>query len=325
MRVLVTGGTGFLGRHLIHPLLKQGMEVTVLYRRESGKERLPEILRKEIRFVKGDILNPESLQGCLRGMEWVIHTAGEVAWGRGQRKKMMDSHITGTKNMVSEAMSSDVSRFIQTSSAAAVGFSLNGSSVDETFPFNGDRLNNGYAMAKRQAEQLVMKEAHTGRLPGVVVNPTVIMGESHPGFIKEVARGKLRFALEGGVNICDINDVVQGHLLAAKKGRVGERYILGGTDLSLRRLFQEVADCAGTGQTIATLPRWMALGASVVGEAVGYIKGKEAPLAWDIARLSGTNIYYRSTKAEQELGYKRRSLTMTIQSCIEWMQKNNCL
>ncbi|PTX53888.1 dihydroflavonol-4-reductase [Melghirimyces profundicolus] len=319
MRVLVTGGTGFLGRHLVRCLLEQGHEVSVLYRRESKKDRLPEAVRKEVRFIKGNVLEPESLRNCARGMEWVFHTAGDVAWGRALRQRMTDSHVKGTGHMVREAVRSGVDRFVHTSSAAAVGFSLSAQPAVESFPFNGDRMNNGYAMAKREAERIVLRETDAGSLPGVVVNPTVILGESHPGFVREVARDRLKMAPDSGVNLCDVRDVAEGHLLAAKKGRTGERYILGGSNLSLREAFQMIADTAGTGRTIRTLPRLAALGVAVGGEAVGFLKGREAPLAWDLARLCGRDVYYDSAKAERELGYKRRPLEETIRDSVEWM------
>lgn len=325
MRVLVTGGTGFLGRNLVQPLLERGDEVTILYRREGKRERLPEEIRREVRFLKGDVLEPDSLTGCTRGMEWVFHTAGTVAWGRALRKSMGDSHVQGTKNIVAEVIRGDVNRLIQTSSAAAVGFSETGEPVDETFPFNGDRLNNGYAMAKRQAERIVLEETEAGRLPGVVVNPSIILGEGRPGFVREVARGKLRFAPAGGVNLCDVADVVEGHLAAAERGRIGERYLLGGANLSLAEAFQMIADAAGANRRIGTLPRWAATGVAVAGEMYGYLKKKEAPLAWDLVRLMKGAAYYDSSKAERELGYRWRPLEKTITDSVKWLREHGRL
>ncbi|MFD1426554.1 dihydroflavonol-4-reductase [Kroppenstedtia sanguinis] len=325
MRVLVTGGTGFLGRNLVQQLLERGDEVTLLYRREEKRERLPEKIRREVRFFKGDVLEPESLSGCTRGMEWVFHTAGNVAWGRALRKNMGNSHVQGTKNMVKEVMRGNVNRLIQTSSAAAVGFSDTGKPVDETFPFNGDRLNNGYAMAKRQAECIVLEETEAGRLPGVVVNPSIILGEGRPGFVREVAQGKLRFAPAGGVNLCDVADVVEGHLGAAERGRIGERYLLGGANLSLAEAFQMIADAAGANRRIQTLPRWLAVGGAAAGEIYGYLKKREAPLAWDLVRLMNGAVYYDSSKAARELGYRWKPLQETIADSVEWMREQGRL
>src|SRR5699024_10014667 len=254
-------------------LLDQGHEVTVLYRRESRRERLSEQIRKEVRFVKGDIMEPESLQGCTRGMDWVFHTAGEVAWARSLRQRMTRGHVKGTEHMVAEASRSDVSRFVLTSSAAAIGFSMSTQPAIESFPFNGYHLNIGYAIAKWEAEQRVLQATDDGRLPGIVVNPTVIVGESHPGFVRQVARGQLNIAPDGGVNFVDVIDAAEGHLLAAAKGRIRERYILGGANLPLREFFQMVADQAGTGQRSRSIPRWAALGAAAVGEVTARWKG----------------------------------------------------
>jgi len=242
MRVLVTGGTGFVGRNLLYHLHEQGHDITLLHRPTSRLIDLPE----GIRCVTGDLTRPETIRDVCRGMDWVFHVAGDVTWGRRLRKRMFANNLEATRNLLDEAERSGVKRFVYTSSAAAVGLPDSEQPADETFPFNGYDLNVGYAIAKRQAEEAVLSRAAQG-FPAVVVNPTVVIGirTYSSSFFAAVAKGRLRIAPDGGVNLVDVEDVARGHLLAAEKGRVGERYLLGGTNLSFLEAFQKIAEAGG--------------------------------------------------------------------------------
>ncbi|MFC4078261.1 NAD-dependent epimerase/dehydratase family protein [Salinithrix halophila] len=299
MRTLVTGGTGFLGCRLVGKLLEKGHDVSVLYRSEEKRARLPE----GVKGVRGDVLEPDSLAGCCEGMDTVFHVAGEVAWGRRLRSRMMEVNVHGTKHIVAEALRAGVKRFVHTSSAAAVGFSPDAVTVDETFPFNGDALNNGYAIAKRRGEEEALRAVEKG-LSVVVVNPAVILGPGSPSFVRMVAEGKLSVAPAGGISLCGVEDVVRGHILAAEKGRSGERYILGGTNWEMREAFQQIAEVAGTPRSIHRMGRMLALGAAALAEIQGWVAGRDAAFAWDLGRLTGWYAWYSSEKAERELGYR---------------------
>ncbi|WP_164491671.1 SDR family NAD(P)-dependent oxidoreductase [Staphylospora marina] len=314
MRVLVTGGTGFLGRNLVHLLVREGMEVTVLHRSGSRLEGLPE----GVRFRPGDVTDPNSLEKVCRGMDLVFHVAGEVTWGKALSQRMMDINVRGAENMARAALRAGVKRFVLTSSAAAVGFPETGE-ADESFPFNGDLLNVEYAKGKRGGEERVLALVKEG-LPAVAVNPTVIIGPRTTGssLVRSVMTGRLTMAPDGGVNICDAEDVAKGHLLAATRGEVGERYILGGTNLPLRDFFQRVADTAGTGTRIRRVPAWLAKAAAVAGEAASFITRKDPGFPWDLAKLIGRNIYYSSEKAVRELGYSITPPEEAIRKAVEW-------
>ncbi|GGE09917.1 dihydroflavonol-4-reductase [Marinithermofilum abyssi] len=319
MRVLVTGGTGFVGRNLIHLLHEEGHEVTLLHRKQSRLVDLPEGIQTRV----GDVTDPESLQGSCDGMDWVFHVAGDVTWGRHLRERMFRINVDGARNMAEEAMRAGVQRFIHTSSAAAVGFPAKGEVADESYPFNGDRLDVGYAMAKRQGEEAVLKYAEKG-LPAIVVNPSVIIGirAYTPQFAAAVVKGKLRIAPEGGINICDVEDVARGHLLAALKGRIGERYILGGTNTTFARVFRMLAQAGGVKEEINVLKRPWALTASFLSEGIGRMTGKEPALAWDLGKLAGRDIHYRSDKAVRELGYTITPLEKTACKLADWVKRN---
>lgn len=313
MRALVTGGTGFVGRQLVHHLYKQGYEVTVLHRPRSNWKSLP----KGIQRIVGDVTDPVTLKGCCEGIDWVFHVAGEVSWGRRLRKRMFAINVEGTKHMVAEAMRAKVKRFIYTSSAAAIGLPDSEEPVDETYAFDGDILNVGYAIAKRRGEEYVLAKVKEG-LPAVVVNPTVItgVGTSDTSFVSAVVRGKLRIAPEGGINLCDVEDVVEGHLLAAKKGRLGHRYILGGTNLLLTEAFQRIGRVSGIPRKIRVLKRPVVSMASLLLEGISWLNGRDPAFAWDLSRLVGRKVYYSSQKAERELGYRVTPFERTIEKIV---------
>ena len=317
MNVLVTGGTGFVGRNLVHRLCEKGYHVTVLHRETSRLHDLPE----HISFRTGDLTQPDSITGCCEGMDWVFHVAGEVAWGKAGKKKMFDINVSGTQHIAEEALKSGVKKFIHTSSAAAVGLPLH-EVADESYPFNGDHLKVGYSMAKKAGEEVVLQYVKKG-LNATIVNPTVIIGRriysSH--FVRSVIYGRLFVSPAGGINVCDVDDVTEGHLLAALHGQKGERYLLGGTNLPLRELFQKITRFSGSNRRIYSVPSPLVKGVSWIGEGFSWLIGKEPPFAWDLAKLTGRNIYYSSQKAVQELGYTMTPLDETLQKVVEWEQQ----
>lgn len=319
MKVLVTGGTGFLGRNLVHCLLEAGLEVTVLHRRTSSLDGLPPGLS----FVEGDITCQESIRGVCDGMDWVFHVAGEVAWGKWHKQSMYRINVEGATNIANEALRSGVKRFIHTSSAASVGLAER-DAIDESFDFNGAELQVEYAIAKRAGEDAVLALVQQG-LPAVVVNPTVIVGmrADAGGFVEAVLQRKLFVAPPGGINVCNVADVARGHLAAAEKGRIGERYILGGTNVSLHAFLQQLADYGQTGLTIRRVPQSWAKLAAILGELGAMVTGKDPAFAWDLAKLCGRNVYYSSAKAERELGYTITSLAETVQACVDWVKTSH--
>ncbi|MGA8941713.1 MAG: NAD-dependent epimerase/dehydratase family protein [Thermoactinomyces sp.] len=314
MKVLVTGGTGFVGRNLVHLLCGKGYDVTVLHRETSRLHDLP----VNVSFRVGDLTEADSVRGCCAGMDCVFHVAGVVQWGKASRVNLELNNVTGTRNIAREALQSGVKKFVHTSSAAAVGLPEN-EIADESFVYNGDRLQVGYAMAKKAGEEIVLRMVEEG-LPATVVNPAVIIGRRNysPNIVRSVITGRLTVSPAGGINVCDVDDVVEGHLLAALHGKTGERYLLGGTNLPLKELLQKIATAAGRNKRIKQLPDPLLKSISWVGEAIGFLSRSEPFFAWDLAKLSGRNIYYSSDKAMRELGYRNTPLEETIQKVVEW-------
>jgi dihydroflavonol-4-reductase len=307
MRVLVTGGTGFLGRHLVRSLVEKGWDVSVLYRSEQKRPHIP----PDVRPIRGDVRDEDSIRGCAIGMEAIFHLAGEVSWGRRWRRRTQEGHVWGTRHLVVEAKRADVSRFILTSSAAAIGFSDDGTPLDESAPFNGDRLGIGYAIAKRMAEKVVLREADTG-FPGCSVNPSVILGPGSPAFLRQVAQGRLHLVPAGGINVVDVRDVVTGHIMACQRGEPGRRTILAGTNLPLVEICQRILRIGEQGEKIRSLPRPAARLVSVVAEAASWVTGRDAALAWDMATLTGRYAYYDASYANRAWGWSPRPLEETL-------------
>jgi len=320
MRVLVTGGSGFVGRNLVHLLHSEGNEVTVLHRSSSRLVGLPD----DIQFWTGDVTRPETLEGCCEGIDWVFHVAGDVTWGKFLKKDMIAINVDGARHMAQEALKSGVKRFIHTSSAAAIGLPST-EPADESFPFNGDELNVEYAIAKRKGEEAVLSLVDQG-LPAVVVNPTVIIGVRtyQPTFVRTILSSPLLASPHGGLNVSDVEDVARGHLLAAERGKIGERYILGGTNLPLAEFMERVHQVAGKKKKALRIPSLWVKAFAICGETVSLLTRKDPPFAWDLAKLAGRNIYYSSKKAIQELEYEITPLDQTVSKTIEWeMNRGN--
>ncbi|MGH2567308.1 MAG: NAD-dependent epimerase/dehydratase family protein, partial [Bacteroidota bacterium] len=235
--VLVTGGRGFLGSNLALALLDEGCNVRILRRANSD---LRAIGSADVGHCIGDLLDPPSLRKAIKGCDTVFHTAAKISYWRKERHEMMKTNVTGTRNMVHACLELGVETFIHTSSVAAIGFKTDGplrrsgseasNPADEQNEFNWDKYDVGYRIAKYRAELEVLRGVSLG-LPAVMVNPSVIIGPRDIYFrggriVHDVARKRIFYYTDGGINVVFVDDVVRGHLQAARVGRIGERYIL---------------------------------------------------------------------------------------------------
>ena len=320
MRVLVTGATGFVGRHLVRALLARGHEVVAVHRPGPTARRLEGL---PVRRVVADLTEPEALRGCMEGVEWVFHVAADLSWWRGHRRRQWEVNVEGTRRVVAEALRAGVRRLVYTSSVAAIGFPESGRVADETFAFNGHRLGIQYAISKWEAEQRVLEGVRRG-LDAVIVNPATILGDDRPRpgtLVHRAVRGWLPAWVEGGTNFCDIDDVVAGHLLAAERGVTGERYILGGRNLTYRELLETLARAAGRRPPRFRAPVRAVRAGVWALEAAGMVLRRPPPLTRDHGVLAGRELYYSSRKAADQLGYSIRSLSQMIrraaQRCLQ--------
>jgi dihydroflavonol-4-reductase len=319
--VAVTGATGFVGLHLTRLLLASGARVTALVRDPAKALRL----MGGVRCVVAPVEDAARVREACRGQEYLFHVAGAVDfgedWGRFQHV-----NIDGTEHVLAAAREARVRRLVHTSSIVAVHASPRPVTVDETARWNLASARVPYVTTKRQAEELVLKAARDG-LNAVVVNPASVLGPddatgSEFGMLcKRFWRRRIPLYFSGGNNFVDVRDVARGHLLAAERGRRGERYILGGWNRSYRDFFAELARFSPRLLPRLRLPAFLA---PALARLVALFdrRGSRSYLTPAQARLLGRWFWFDDTKARSELGYEPRPLCETLADTYAfWMGK----
>lgn len=309
MRILITGATGFIGSRLCHALADAGHQIRALHRAQSSLRVLSDI---PVELAQADILDAHGLDACVDGVEAVIHCAGELGprASRLSPDAVIASHVLGTRHMLQASLRCGVKRFVHTSSSAALGIpSLQPSAettplMTETHRWNYDGRLWPYGYAKHMAELEVLEAVGQG-LDAVIVNPSVVIGagdlnQSSNAFIVFMALHDLPVAVQGGVNVVHIDDVLQGHLAALERGRTGERYILGGENLSIPRLLVLTAGIVHRRQPRWTIPDWAIQRASPAMDVLSRVLG--LPIPGTLLRMAGRYFFYDVSKARDELG-----------------------
>jgi len=320
-RVLLTGGTGFVGSNLALRLAEKRWQVRVLARPGASRSLLE---GGPFEFVEGDVLEPETLPPALRGVDVVFHAAGVVDYWRQGMERMYRVNVEGTRNVMEAAFRARVERVVHTSSSATLGIHPD-VLVDESFDFNVRPERFVYGHSKYQAEQIVMDYVHKG-LPAVVVNPATVLGprdvrKVSSGMVVEVAKHCVPPLIPpGGLNIIPICDVAHGHIEAALKGQVGERYLLGGENLSHLQLYQVIANVVGCGMKLRAMPRWQVTLIAGLTDMLQPQTSGPVPLTGDRLRLESQFFYYDGTKARSAFDMPTTPLRVTIGRTYEWYQ-----
>lgn len=320
-RALITGGTGFVGSNIALRLAERHWDVRILQRPGSSRDLLE---GGPFEFVLGDVLAPETLPPALRGIDVVFHAAGVVDhWNQGV-ERMYQVNVEGTRNVMEACLRSGVERVVHTSSTAAMGIHPD-VLVDESYRFNVKPERFIYGHSKFLAEEIVFDFIRKG-LPAVIVNPTTVIG---PRDIRKVSSGMVVEVVKhcvpplippGGANIVPICDAAQGHIEAAIKGRVGERYILGGENMSHAQLYRTIANVVGCGMKIRAMPRWqVALIAGMTDMLQPQTSGP-VPLTGTRLRLESQFFYYDTTKARSSFAMPNTPLRTTIGRTYEWYE-----
>lgn len=325
MAVLVTGATGFVGSWLVRRLVERGERVHVLHRPSS---RLDDLEKLDFVSALGDVTDPESMRKACAPVDTVFHLAGLVAYSRAQRGQMEAVNVGGTKNVVHALRGTD-KRLIYMSSVVAVGASFTPQPMNEDSAYNVSRLNLGYFETKRRAEELVMTACRQGELNGTMINPSTIYG---PGDAKKgsrktqikVAQGRFPFYTSGGVSIVSVHDVVDAVLAARQKGRVGERYIVSGENITIRELFERIAGLAGVRPPGIYLPDPVVRSLGLLGDLLERL-GRKGPLNSENAWTSILFHWFDHSKARAELGFNPRPAQEALKESIEWMKENGIL
>jgi len=326
MRALVTGGTGFIGANLVEGLSEAGYTARVLRRPSSSLEALEGLTYEE---AIGDILDAPSLVPAMEGCEWVFHVAAVSDYWRKGVDWLYQVNVEGTRNVLEAARTAGVGRLVYTSSVAALGVSPDGSPLDETHTFNLQPKEFWYGHSKHLAEQAVA-QAVDGGLAAVIVNPAIVIGardvnKISGSIVVEVARGLVRFYLPGGANYVAVEDVVAGHIAAAEKGRVGERYILGGENLAHRQVIDTIVEVTGAARPLFSLPRWAIEPTAVaVGLARGVL-GNRVPVNENQVRMAGRPLFVVTEKAVRELGLPQTPFRTAVERAYRWYREHDYL
>ena len=323
-RALITGGTGFIGSNLALRLLEKRWAVRILERPGASRILLE---GGPFEFVPGDVLEPRTLSPAMEGIDVVFHAAGVVDHWRQGAEHMHRVNVEGTRHVAEAALQARVPRFVQTSSAAALGIHPD-AVVDETYRFNVEPGRFRYGYSKHLAEGVVL-EAVTRGLPAVIVEPTTVMG---PRDLRKVSCGEVVEVANhcapplippGGLNVVAICDVAQGHIEAALKGRVGERYLLGGENMTHLQLYRTIAEVVGCGMRLRVMPRWLVALAAALTDVAQPRTGGPVPLTGTRLRLESKTFYFDSSKARQAFDMPDTPLRVTIGRTYEWYQSMN--
>jgi dihydroflavonol-4-reductase len=320
MRAVVTGATGFLGGHVARQLAERGDDVVATYR---NPERLPRLRSISVDSVRADVLDRGALRRAMRGADAVFHTAGYV--GSRPVERVFQLNALAPRLVVEAAAAEDVGRVVLTSSVAGIGPVPWGEVGTEDDVYRGGGLGMTYADAKHEGEAQALAAAARLAVDLVVVNPAYVFGppvdRSQPGetstrAIGNYMRGRLPAVVDGQVNVVDVRDVASGHLKAAERGRPGERYVLGGHDLTWVELIERVAEISGVHHPLAVMPTEVARVADIA-ETLRV----PMPISPEGFVLMAQNWRYSSGKARRELGYRTRSLEKTLTDTVRWYEE----
>jgi dihydroflavonol-4-reductase len=322
--VLVTGGSGFLGSAVVRSLIARGARVRALVRPASPSGNLVGL---DCETIVGDLTDRQSLQASLRGIRYLFHVAADYRlWAR-DPSVILRVNVEGTRNLMGEALSARVERIVYTSSVAALRVAGATGPVDETSPLGLDDAIGAYKRSKVLAERAVEEMVLRDKLPAVIVSPTTPIGprDIRPTptgrILLDAARGKIPAFVDTGLNFAHVDDIAEGHLLAFERGRIGERYILGGQNLSLQELLTAIAGLTGRRGPRIKLPRGPLFPLAFGAEAVARLTGKEPLLTVDGLRMSRYQMFFTSAKAERELGYRSRPCQEGVVDALAWFRQ----
>jgi dihydroflavonol-4-reductase len=316
-KTLVTGGTGFVGVHLVRELRRRGDELRLLVRERSKTGLLEGI---DFERATGDVTDRDSVRKAMKGIERVFHVAGTTSMQTRARDRVVEVNVGGTRNVMEEALRAGVTRAVLTSSSSAVGAAKPGETIDEEHPFTVGRLGITYINSKHEAELVAMRTAAKG-LPVVIVNPSFVLGPDDPNpsgtsnaLVRRLLLRRIPGYLDGAINIVDVRDVAKGQLLADERGDEGERYLLTGRNFTQQRLFADLSRIAGVPTPPVRMSHRLVVGGVEAMEFVGF----RLPTSADEVR-SGTQWFtYRNDKAREQLGWEPRPHEETLEDAVRW-------
>jgi len=323
LKVFVTGATGFVGSHVARVLLQQGAELRLLVRATSRTENLKGLRAER---VTGDLCDAEILGQGMLGCELVFHVAADYRLWAPDPREIYRANVEGTRTVLKAARAAGVRRVVHTSSVGTIGFGTNGRPADEDSPVSLADMIGAYKRSKFMSEQVAL-EAARGGLDVVVVNPTTPVGEQDikptptGRVILDFLQQKFPAYVETGLNLVDVGECARGHVAAAERGRRGERYILGGEDLTLKQILDRLAAITGLPSPNVKLPYAVALAAGAVDTLfTGVLRGRQPRVTLDSVRMGRKKMFASSAKAEHELGWKIAPVDNALRRAVEWFR-----
>jgi dihydroflavonol-4-reductase len=326
---LVTGASGFVGSAVVRRLLAAGHEVRALVRASSDRRNLEGL---EIEIAEGDLNDADSLLRAAADCGALFHVAADYRLWTRQPDHLISTNLDGTRNVMAAALKAGIGRIVYTSSVATLGAREDGTVIDELAPVGRDDMIGAYKLSKFLAEQEVRRMVAEEDLPAIIVNPSTPVG---PRDIKptptgklviEAARGKMQAYVDTGLNIVHVEDVAEGHLLAFLHGVIGERYILGGENLTLREIITTIAEVAGSAGPRFRIPLGAVLPIAHLAETWAKLTGGGEPFATiDGVKMARKKMYFSSDKARKNLTYAPRPAGEALGDAVRWYAENGYL
>ena len=323
MRALVTGATGFVGAAVARALLREGWEVRALARKGSDRRNLRGLA---VEVAEGDLADKTSLDRALTRCEALFHVAADYRLGALDPQQLYQTNVEGTRRILEASRQAGVGRVVYTSSVATVGIPKDGSPGNEKTPVGLDDMIGHYKRSKFLAENVAREAAGSG-LSVVIVNPSTPIG---PGDVKptptgrlvlDAAAGRMPAYVDTGLNVVHVDDVATGHLLAYHRGRSGERYILGGKDMTLREILVEIAALVGRKPPRIRLSTGVVFPIACIAEVIARITGRPGRITVESVRMARKRMFFSSDKARRELGYEWRPPTEALRDAIAWLRE----
>ncbi|GAB1722321.1 MAG: NAD-dependent epimerase/dehydratase family protein [Nitrospira sp. CR1.1] len=324
MNALVTGATGFVGGAVARALVQAGAEVRVLTRKGADLQNLAGLPVKQ---VHGDLRNRDSLRQALRGCRQLYHVAAHYALWAKDPSIFYDINVTGTRNILETAREVGVERSVYCSTIGAIGLPPGGGLGTEETPVSLEQMAGHYKRSKYLAEQEVQRLAQEG-LPVVIVNPSAPVGAADVKptptgqIIVDFMKGRMPAYIETGMNLIDVDDVAQGHLLAMQKGRQGERYILGNKNLLLNEVFQILSRITGVKAPSVKLPRLAILPLAYANQWIANLTGVPPRIPLEGVKMAKYKMHYDCSKAIRELGLPQTPVEVALEKAVRWFREH---
>ena len=329
MKVFVTGATGFVGSHVARVLEEQGADLRLLVRATSDLRNIRDLKAER---VTGDLRDSASLEKVMVGCDAVFHVAADYRLWVTDPEQMYRANVDGTRAILQAARNSRVRRVVYTSSVATIGFGngthARGSGADEDAPVSLADMIGHYKRSKFMAEEIAVKAGKSG-MDVVVVNPSTPVGEQDikptptGRIVVDFLKKKFPAYVDTGLNLVDVRTCALGHVAALERGRSGQRYILGGENLTLKQILDKLAAITGLPSPKVKLPYFVALASGVVDTAVtGWLLRREPRVTIDAVRMGRKKMFVTSAKAERELGWKAGSVDDALRRAVDWFRAN---